>query len=67
MLSIDWSEVPIGYDWAIQDYDGCIKVFNERPDSSYEDGWQSESGRYIFIAWGHINPKWLSTIVKRPR
>ncbi len=56
-MEINWGEVPKGYDWAIQDYDGCIKVFNERPDSSYEDGWQSESGRYIFIAWGHINPK----------
>ena len=67
MLSIDWSEVPEGYDWAIQDYDGCIKAFNERPYSVYEDGWQSENGRYIFIAWGRINRNWRSTIVKRPR
>ncbi len=65
-LDIDWNLVPEGYDWAAQDEDGLICVYEIEPDIE-ENQWclREIRSRYLPINKGP-NPNWRNTLTKRP-
>ena len=68
MLDIDWSKVPKGYDWAAQDEDGCVYVFDSEPFLlEGEFGvWDGFSG-CVLLRRDKPNENWKNTLTKRPR
>ena len=70
-LDIDWSQVPGGYDWVAQDFDGGIYAFEAEPratmETEHEGFWSTGGLNYKFIEQGTSNPDWRNTLTKRPR
>ena len=69
-LDIDWNQVPEGYDWVAQDFDGGIYACEAEPratmETEHEGFWSTGELNYKFIEQGTSNPDWRNTLTKRP-
>ena len=67
-LDIDWSQVPEGYDWVVQDEDGYIFAYLDKPTpSSKELAWSCIKSPLHLVQKGMVtNVYWTNTLTKRP-
>lgn len=67
MLVLDWSQIPVGYDYAAQDFDGHVYAYQKKPFSSPSGRpwWCGQN--FVYVKKLKENPFWRETVTRRPQ
>ncbi len=71
-MDIDWSEIPKGYNWVAQDWDGSVFAYISSPRalsrcwSNRCDAVVISLGTVVISLGNGANPDWRNTKTRRP-